>query len=154
MKRIKYVSQWRHELEPAEIDALVEQASRKNRELGITGILMTSGRLFYQVIEGPGAEIDALYEAIAADPRHRDVLLLGVEDGIAERLFPNWSMRKVDLDSDSERRLQPARALLGEIHELHLQLEEKTHRLERAIWKELASLLGNGSGQSDDQIEH
>ena len=145
MKRLKYVSQWAQEFDRDSIDKLVAQAAEKNAELGITGILMTSGRLFFQVIEGPAAEIDALYEIISNDERHVDVLLLNAEENVKTRIFPDWSMRKVDLDSSSDERLQPVRDLLVEVHDIRLALEEKTHNLERAIWSELAALLSKSS---------
>lgn len=141
MKRIKYVSQFAADLDRPAIDALIARAAERNAEAGITGILMTSGRMFYQVIEGPDAEIDALYERISSDPRHQDVLLLGVESGVTDRIFASWSLRKIDLDAQADRRLEPIRELLVAVVEHRFLLDRLTHALERSLWNELAGAL-------------
>lgn len=141
LKRLRYVSQFRQDFTRPELDELVRQAAGKNRGLGITGILMTSGRLFFQIIEGPPAAIDRLYETICADDRHKDVLLLGVEPDASARLFPDWSMRRMDLDRDSDERLAATRELLVSIHAQRLALERQTLELEKVVFSELASLM-------------
>lgn len=141
MKRVKYVSRFAGELGRAEIDDLVARAAAKNARLDVTGILMTSGQMFFQVLEGPGAHVDQIYQGIVADERHRDVLLLESETDITERFFPGWSMRKVDLDDASLERLAPAREMLVRIIEKRREVARLTHELERAIWRELASTL-------------
>jgi hypothetical protein len=140
MKRIKYASLFAAELTHADIEEIVTRAAARNATLGITGILMTSGRLFYQVIEGPDPEIDELFAAIRRDPRHRDILLLA-EEATAERAFPDWGMRRVDLGADAEARLRSARELLVEVLSRRHETERLTRTLERAIWYELASAL-------------
>ena len=42
-------------------------------------------------------QVNALYNQIAADPRHKDVVILSYEE-ISERRFANWSMGLVDLE--------------------------------------------------------
>jgi hypothetical protein len=37
----------------AELEELEMRAAKKNKGLDITGVLITSGGLFYQVLEGP-----------------------------------------------------------------------------------------------------
>jgi hypothetical protein len=86
LKRIKYISRFSTPLDSAAIAAIGEQASRNNQRRGLTGLLMTSGGLFYQVLEGPAEEVDAVYAAIVADERHTDVLLLSSEDDIQGRM--------------------------------------------------------------------
>jgi hypothetical protein len=141
MKRLKYVSQFAPDLDRPAVDALIARAAEQNATLGVTGILMTSGKLFYQVIEGPEAAIDALFGRIAADPRHQDVLLLDEETDVTERIFADWSLRKIDLDERADRRLEPIRELLVAVVEHRLVQERLTHALERALWNELASAL-------------
>lgn len=137
LKRIKYVSRFAREMTVAELDALVAKAAEKNRALGITGILATTGGLFYQVIEGPTAAIDSLYATIAADGRHVDVLVLGVEEGVAQRHFPQWQMHRVDLASPTEPQLEPLRELLATVVELRLRADRLTNTLERGILRRL-----------------
>jgi hypothetical protein len=137
MKRLKYVSRFAKPLSREEIEALVVQAARKNKKYDITGILMTSGGMFFQIIEGPAESIDKLYSEIVADKRHTDVLLLGVEDRVKGRLFPDWSMKKVDLDLQSDIRAEPLKAILQAIVQQREIVERLTGALERAVWHEL-----------------
>ena len=49
-----------------------------------------------QVLEGGRDVVSALYNRIANDPRHTDVILLQYEE-ITERRFAGWSMGQVNL---------------------------------------------------------
>jgi hypothetical protein len=78
------------------IDAILAQSRRKNPDLGITGVLCYGGKVFMQVLEGGREPVNALYNKIAADKRHEQVMLLHYEE-IAERRFGNWTMGQVNL---------------------------------------------------------
>lgn len=138
MKRIKYVSQFARELSVEDIQDLEAQCVRNNQQTGITGVLMVSGNLFFQVIEGPGAKVDELYQEILDDDRHTHVLRLGEEREVSERLFPDWAMKIVSLDSSRTDRLEPLHALLQTIVEHKNSINRLTSVLERAIWNELS----------------
>jgi len=138
MKRIKYVSRYSHPMSPQEVRTLVEGSARRNAEQGITGILMTTGELFFQVLEGPQEPVSKLYQAIADDPRHTDVLLLSVEDNVEHRIFPDWSMKRMDLGPGSATRLEPVREILEAVVDLRFRAEKLANALERAIWRELS----------------
>jgi len=141
MKRIRYVSQFAKDMSLEDIDGLIAGAAKKNARLDITGIIMSSGRIFFQVIEGPDAHIDDVYEYIVKDHRHRDVLLLDSETGVSERFFPDWSMKRIGLDDDSNERLAPVRAMLSTVIEKRKEVARLTNALERAVWLELAAAL-------------
>lgn len=138
MKRIKYVSQFARELSVEDLQDLEAQCVRNNLQTGITGVLMVSGNLFFQVIEGPGAKVDELYQDILDDDRHTHVLRLGEEREVSERLFPDWAMKVVSLDSSRTDRLEPLHALLQTIVEHKNSINRLTSVLERAIWNELS----------------
>jgi hypothetical protein len=138
MKRIRYVSQFARDLGPADIDAVVARAASNNAARQVTGILMSSGRVFFQILEGPEAAVDELFARIRSDARHRDVLLLATEHDVPSRFFPDWSMRRVALDGPAEERMAPARALLLAIRDKRRELDSLTTDLERAILAELA----------------
>ena len=112
MKRLRYISRFAHPMQKAEIDELVRKAQEHNEREDITGILVATGDLFFQIIEGPDAKIDALFERIAADPRHSEVMVLSTEQGDFSRICPDWAMRKVDLSMESRERAAPIRMLL------------------------------------------
>jgi len=141
LKRIKYISEFAELMTPADIDDLVQKAARKNKTLDITGILIASGRMFFQVIEGPGRHIDDLYEAIKKDSRHTNVHLLNSEWGVTTRMFPDWSMKRVNLDSESAARMEPMKAILEVIMESRCRVERLTGVLERAIWEKFSDAI-------------
>lgn len=102
IKRLKYLSRQSHPMTRSEIDEIVAAARVRNAQLGITGALVATGNVFFQIIEGPVAAIDMLFAAISADKRHRDVVCLAVQDDRQERMFPKWSMERVTLESSPE----------------------------------------------------
>ena len=137
-KRIKYISQFARPLSAQEIARLAEAAARKNAVLGVTGVLMTSGGIFFQIIEGPPEAVDRLWETIARDRRHTDVLLLSVEGGVKRRLYPDWGMKTMDLDAASEARMEPLKAILHAILNQRRVIDTLSSSLERALWHELS----------------
>lgn len=141
LKRIRYVSRFAAPLSKNEINELTRVSSENNAKLDVSGILMVSGDLFFQLIEGPPEKIEQLYRKIVFDPRHTDVLLLQVEEDIEERLFPDWSMKQIQLDSDGVERLEPVRELLISIVEQKVRVAKLTHTLEKSIWREMKKLL-------------
>jgi hypothetical protein len=79
------------------IAAIVSKSRTNNPSRGITGVLCCSGKIFLQVLEGGRAEVNALYNKIASDSRHSDVMVLCYEE-IEERRFAHWSMGQVPLN--------------------------------------------------------
>lgn len=140
MKRIKYISRFAQMMTRDEIHELVERAAAKNQTLDVTGVLMTSGQMFFQVLEGPPEAVDALYRTIADDPRHSHVLLLKSETKVTRRIFPDWSMRVLVLDPEEDSRLAPLRVMLETVHALQGQIEVLSTTLEKALWGELTNL--------------
>ena len=78
------------------IESILAQSRRKNPELGLTGVLCHGGGVFMQVLEGGRVPVNALYNRIAQDKRHRDVTLLHYAE-ISERRFGSWTMGQVNL---------------------------------------------------------
>lgn len=93
-----YASVQTHVLAPCEIDTLVEHSRRNNRLHNITGILLHVGSTFFQILEGPPATVDALYERILVDPRHKDVTKI-IYEPIARRFFADFTMSLATLSS-------------------------------------------------------
>jgi hypothetical protein len=80
--------------------------------------------------------VDELYSVIRRDPRHVDLLLLDSLEGCRERLFPDWSLQKLDLDASADERLAPTRALLSAVVSQRAMLEQMIGTLERVVWAE------------------
>jgi hypothetical protein len=137
LKRISYISKFSRPFTRDEIDGLAADAAERNRSLGVTGMLMSSGGIFYQVLEGPTDTVDRLFQKIAADPRHKDVLVLSTHEEFEDRQFPSWAMKKVNLDEETLSRLEPVKALL----EALVVQQESTQRLmrvlSRSVWQAL-----------------
>lgn len=70
---------------------MLEFSRRHNATAGITGMLLYKDGNFIQALEGPEAEVRALYRRIHADTRHRGILEL-LDEPIATRRFEHWSM--------------------------------------------------------------
>lgn len=61
-------------------------------------ILLYSGGSFMQLIEGKESAVQALYEKIRQDHRHRDVTLL-FREKITQKNFDNWLMGYRNIDN-------------------------------------------------------
>ncbi len=71
---------------------LVDAARARNRQLGITGVLLHHNGEYVQLLEGEREVVETLFRArIARDPRHRGVTVCW-EQAIAVRGFEDWSM--------------------------------------------------------------
>jgi hypothetical protein len=81
-----------------EVGRIVEAAQRSNLARGITGVLVFGNGVFFQLIEGPAAEIRKLIATLHCDPRHYDVVSLDWSEERRERLYPNWEMERVAAD--------------------------------------------------------
>ena len=103
-----YCSQVSPGIEQADVDAIIATARRFNPILGITGILVFGGGVFFQWIEGPKDKVLDLVSRIAADVRHEEMAILSSDEEIRERIFPTWDMELVDT-KDIQEVLQDAR---------------------------------------------
>lgn len=139
VKRLKYVSRYTEGLSSADLDGIAAQSAANNVKLGITGILLTGGGVFFQILEGPAAAVDGVFQKILADPRNQEVLLLGVQEQVPDRLFPQWAMRRVDLDAGGNAHLETLRTVLSMAYEQRRLLDSLTGALERAVWQEFTT---------------
>jgi stage V sporulation protein SpoVS len=95
--RLLYASRAVDPVAQEELLKILAQSNAHNPASGITGVLCSSGRIFLQLLEGGRMQVNALYNRIAADPRHDDVVVLAYAE-ISERRFANWSMGLVNLE--------------------------------------------------------
>ncbi|HEX4584143.1 MAG TPA: BLUF domain-containing protein [Burkholderiaceae bacterium] len=94
--RLLYASRVAEPVAEGLVEAIMQQARRNNPDLGITGVLCHGGDVFMQVLEGGRDPVNALYNRIVCDRRHRRVTLLNYEE-ILERRFGAWTMGQVNL---------------------------------------------------------
>jgi len=78
------------------IESILASSRKHNPALGITGVLCHGGDVYMQVLEGGRDAVNALYNKIVRDARHRDIALLHYQE-VAERKFAGWTMGQVNL---------------------------------------------------------
>jgi hypothetical protein len=100
LKRLIYTSRFHKPIEADELEQIQEASVRNNGFLKVTGILMISDQLIYQVLEGDERNVDKTFERILLDQRHYDVQCVSEEFKLQEheRQYPNWSMKIVNLN--------------------------------------------------------
>lgn len=95
--RLMYASRATTPGRTEDLQSILKQSRARNPAEGITGLLCRSDAVFLQVLEGGRAQVNRLYNRIAADPRHHDVTLLSYAE-IGERDFAGWSMGQIDMN--------------------------------------------------------
>ena len=102
--RLLYASRAAESVHADTLAAILKVSKERNHASGVTGVLChcATSKIFMQVLEGGRAQVSALYNRIAQDPRHHDIVLLSYEE-IGERSFSGWSMGQVSMN-----RLNPA----------------------------------------------
>ncbi len=100
----------------AQVAQIAAQAAASNRQAGLTGCLLFMDGLFAQVLEGPAMAVEALFEAICRDFRHREVKLIDF-GAASSRLYPDWHMAVLVDDAQAGQSLrtglQDVRYMIG-----------------------------------------
>jgi len=92
IEQLVYISRSSQPLtSPLDVADILEQASRNNPFLDLTGVLTWSGDTFVQLLEGPSEALDVIMARLLFDPRHSDIDILAREL-VFERTFPEWSL--------------------------------------------------------------
>ena len=94
--RLMYASRATESVNQEALATILKKSRQHNPGTGVTGVLCFSEGLFLQVLEGGRMAVNQLYNRIAHDTRHRDVVLLSYEE-ISERRFAGWAMGQVNL---------------------------------------------------------
>ncbi|MEW5687156.1 MAG: BLUF domain-containing protein [Pseudomonadota bacterium] len=94
MLSLAYFSSAVGPLTPDALGQLLTAAQDNNRRLEVTGLLCHYDGSFLQFLEGPDEAVLSLYERIARDARHRDLLVVR-RAPITRRAFPDWTMALV-----------------------------------------------------------
>jgi hypothetical protein len=110
--RIVYVSTATKPLSAATLDAMLVMCRARNRDDGVSGLLLSAGDQFMQAIEGPPGAVNDLRGRLLTDPRHHAYRELLRQD-TPVRLFPNWPLefRRIDGQMPAGFRLLVDRAV-------------------------------------------
>lgn len=95
--RLAYVSSATKLFDSAELREMLKESNARNREAGITGMLLYKDGQFMQVLEGTKEAVTTTFSRISKDPRHHGIMVL-VQGAVQERRFPEWSMAFRDLN--------------------------------------------------------
>lgn len=156
--RLVYASQSNFEpqargdaIEPPVADILA-QSRRNNEPLNIGGVLCYGDGFFFQCLEGDRAAVEALYDKIRADSRHRNLTLLS-KKSVRQRMFKLWSMKFMNVDAKIRRMLQVEKLETFEPHSFSdLMVERLLVELRDASEKRRPAPIGvQGRGVSARQ---
>jgi hypothetical protein len=86
-----YVSTAARVIDAGDLQEMLQRAQQRNKELGITGVLLSRGNTFMQYLEGPTGMVEYIYQRIRKDPLHFGVVEI-VRSAIGAREFAGWSM--------------------------------------------------------------
>lgn len=76
---------------------ILYKARTHNFNHQLFGVLYYGNNYFFQCIEGPREQVDAIYRKLNKDTRHKDVLMLSYKD-VKQVSFKHWNMKYVRLD--------------------------------------------------------
>jgi blue light- and temperature-responsive anti-repressor len=88
---LTYKSRAAYSPSPSDLDELVGKARIRNRNLGVTGMLLYENGKFLQTLEGPPEGLSEIWAAIREDKRHSHIEILS-EHVVSARLFSDWDL--------------------------------------------------------------
>ncbi len=100
-----YVSAQTKELNSYELKNILKTARKRNPKLHVTGMLVYQKGSFLQVLEGDRNKVEALFNKIESDSRHKKVAKVTTYY-TADRLFSDWSMGFADVTEDELESIQ------------------------------------------------
>ena len=100
-----YISAANRDFSEDELEELLSKARENNSTLDITGMLLFHEGSFIQALEGPQANVEALYKKIAQDDRHTETVVL-YKSHQDERDFDSWSMGYYRSNQSSQQNLE------------------------------------------------
>lgn len=96
MYQIVYTSTASQDFSAAELKKLLVRARLRNKEAGVTGMLVFHDGTFLQALEGDKRAVTDIFLRIEKDPRHRNIAVLHRGAGAEGRAFGDWSMGYAD----------------------------------------------------------
>lgn len=91
LNRLIYSSHLTRPLTVVQMKEIADQASTRNKDIFVTGILLYNKSQFIQVLEGDRSHVNAVFQKILSDDRHNNIFILEFTDA-SERYFADWNM--------------------------------------------------------------
>lgn len=104
MKQLAYVSTAVQLMSDGELVDILKIARRRNADNNVTGVLLYSDGTFIQVLEGEPDRIDDIFDSIANDKRHKNIIKL-IDGKLDAKHFPDWNMGFSAIDKDKAREI-------------------------------------------------
>ena len=99
-----------------QVSNIAARAAIRNKEVGITGVLVFVEDQFIQLLEGEGPAVEQVFERICCDFDHAQVRLVDLV-GVKDRMFGRWHMAELsggeDPASPLDEELRHIRFLMG-----------------------------------------
>lgn len=103
--RLIYCSVASDEFCPKSLLDIAIVAERNNTLAEVTGALAFGNHRFLQMLEGTRRSLSRTFGKIINDTRHQDVLLLDFSPSMS-RLFPEWSMKILEIEESVDSRVR------------------------------------------------
>jgi hypothetical protein len=97
INQLIYISQATRKMSTEDLNQIHTTAKDNNATRDVTGSLFYNGGWFLQILEGPISTLNALYDKIEKDPRHKNSRVIYNEPA-SFRTFTRWSMNMTNLD--------------------------------------------------------
>ncbi|MGI4945786.1 MAG: BLUF domain-containing protein [Janthinobacterium lividum] len=91
----------------SQVASIVAAGQCRNERAGLTGALLVVDGLFIQALEGEAGELEATFERICRDLRHRRIVLHEFSQA-PERAFAGWTMVEVPGTGNADGLFTPA----------------------------------------------
>ena len=103
MFHLIYTSREKQEFTSDDLKKLLISSRIRNREVGVTGILVYHAGMFLQALEGEEEAVQTTLSRIEKDTRHGDVCVLHRNKSINKRrMFGEWSMGFSDANGTAQ----------------------------------------------------
>jgi Sensors of blue-light using FAD len=96
MYQIIYASAASRNFSAIDLKKLLVRARLRNKEAGVTGMLVFHDGTFLQALEGEKYAVLDIFVRIKDDPRHHNLAVLHRGEGAGQRAFGDWSMGYAD----------------------------------------------------------
>ena len=141
MFKIIYQSTANPNITSDEISNILNTARDFNKKHHITGCLIYYNHKFLQILEGEKSIVEDLYSKIKTDKRHSNVKLL-IDISKKERIFSNWNMAFINLDSDDANNDKKESFKSNLI--TYIDLIDKSNIESKVFWNEAKLILTKG----------
>ncbi|OKS84869.1 BLUF domain-containing protein [Mucilaginibacter polytrichastri] len=122
MKYLIYMSSATELMNNEQLFELLTVSRKNNTDRNLTGMLLYGEGAFVQVLEGEADILDATYETIKADKRHKNIIQI-ISGNMEKRNFQNWSMGFKSVDKKMVKEFED----FIDVRNNGLLIEDQTH---------------------------